>query len=140
MSDTALHYDELARRLGVTIPTARRMVNRFRWRRTRDNHGRALIHVPDEYLARRAEAMETPSRADMRADLETAPETAGRADQRAARKADLEGAQMAALMARLEALERELMDAVHKLGAAEADTTNTRHMVEELRVLLDETR
>ena len=125
MTTTALGYAELARRLGVKTPTARRMANRHRWRKTRDNHGRALVHVPDEYLAQRDNALETVSKTD----LETAPlpalETSGGTDPMTVH--------LATLMTRLGELERELMDTVHKLGVAETEAASMRATVEELR-------
>src|SRR5919199_586971 len=106
MATTVLTFEDLARRLGVRVETARRMTTRHRWRKTKDNHGRALVHVPDEYLARRLTEQETAPGTSPGTGPETAPGT------------EPGTAHLAALMARLEALERELMDAVHKLGAA----------------------
>src|SRR3954454_8642170 len=57
-STTALSYEALADRLGITIATAKRTVHRHRWKRTRDNHGKTVVYVPDEYLARRDETFE----------------------------------------------------------------------------------
>ena len=53
MTTVALGYEELARRLGITMNSVRRTVNRHRWRKVRGNNGRTLIHVPEEYLTRR---------------------------------------------------------------------------------------
>ena len=118
MATTVLTFEDLARRLGVRVETARRMTTRHRWRKTKDNHGRALVHVPDEYLARRLTEQETAPGTSPGTGPETAPGT------------EPGTAHLAALMARLEALERELMDAVHKLGAAE-------ERAEGLRAVLD---
>ncbi len=115
MATTVLTFEDLARRLGVRVETARRMTTRHRWRKTKDNHGRALVHVPDEYLARRLTEQETAPGTSPGTGPETSPKTAPGTEPRTAP----ETAHVAALMARLEALERELMDAVHKLGAAE---------------------
>ena len=112
MPTTALRYDELAHRLGIKVPTARRMANKHRWRKTKDNHGRALVHVPEEYFARRAETLEAPPRA-------SASGSAPMPGLMPAPGPDPVPAHMAALMARLEVLEHELMDAVQRLGAAE---------------------
>ena len=50
MTTLALSYDEIARRLGITIASARRLVHRRRWQKTRSNDGRALVQVPVEFL------------------------------------------------------------------------------------------
>ena len=50
MTTLALAYDEIARRLGITIASARRLVHRRRWQKTRSNDGRALVQVPVEFL------------------------------------------------------------------------------------------
>ena len=126
MATTVLTFEDLARRLGVRVETARRMTTRHRWRKTKDNHGRALVHVPDEYLARRLTEQETAPGTSPGTGPETSPKTAPGTEPRTAPEA----AHLAALMARLEALERELMDAVHKLGAAE-------ERAEGLRAVLD---
>ena len=50
MTTLALSYDEIERRLGITIASARRLVHRRRWQKTRSNDGRALVQVPVEFL------------------------------------------------------------------------------------------
>jgi hypothetical protein len=54
MADTEtrwLSYDDLAKALGITPDSARRLVARKRWPRRPGNDGRALIAVPTERLA-----------------------------------------------------------------------------------------
>src|SRR5215207_6706343 len=54
MADTEtrwLSYDDLAKALGITPDSARRLVARKRWPRKPGNDGRALIAVPAERLA-----------------------------------------------------------------------------------------
>jgi hypothetical protein len=55
MSDTQdtrwLSYDDLAKALGITPDSARRLVSRKKWPRKTGNDGRALIAVPAERLA-----------------------------------------------------------------------------------------
>ena len=54
MADTEtrwLSYDELAKALGITPNSARRLVARKHWPRKPGNDGRALIAVPTERLA-----------------------------------------------------------------------------------------
>src|SRR5215210_449601 len=53
MADTEtrwLSYDDLAKALGITPDSARRLVARKRWPRKPGNDGRALIAVPVERL------------------------------------------------------------------------------------------
>jgi len=52
MTSVALTYDQLAKRLGIATDSARRLVNRKKWSRTRGNDQRAVIQVPAEFLAR----------------------------------------------------------------------------------------
>ena len=56
METVALTYDELAARARISDPSARRIVNKRRWKKIRGNDGRALIHVPVQYLEQRSTA------------------------------------------------------------------------------------
>lgn len=58
MSDVVhLTYDELAQRLGITRESARQLVIRRRWGRTKGNDGKSRVSVPEEVLqARTADA------------------------------------------------------------------------------------
>ena len=100
MATVALTYEQLGERLGITVPSVRRMVNRHRWRKARANDGRTLVSVPEEYLAAR-EAAPMPA-------LEVVPEAAPVP----ALEADL--------VARLTALQAELVEMARRAGAAEA--------------------
>ena len=53
MADLAMTYEALASRLGIAIPSARRLVLRKRWRKTTGNDGRAIVHVPEDFLSGR---------------------------------------------------------------------------------------
>src|SRR3954452_1873899 len=70
MSTVAMIYEELAEKLGITVASARRLVLRRHWMKTRGNDGRAVIQVPEEFLQRRYDAREdspdddTPDDAD----------------------------------------------------------------------------
>ena len=63
MTTVGISYEELASRLGITVHSARRMVNRHRWRKTPGNNGRTIVHVPEEYLAQREAERSTPKAA-----------------------------------------------------------------------------
>ena len=50
MTTLALSYDEIAKRLGITMASSRRLVHRKRWMKAKGNDGRALVQVPVEFL------------------------------------------------------------------------------------------
>src|SRR5215207_9320936 len=45
-----MSYEELGQRLGIAAASARRLVNRRRWPKTKGNDGRAVVQVPVEFL------------------------------------------------------------------------------------------
>src|SRR3954453_1845699 len=53
----ALSYDEIARRLGITTASARRLVHRRRWPKSRGNDHRAVIQVPADFFERRSDSL-----------------------------------------------------------------------------------
>jgi hypothetical protein len=130
MLTTALRYEELAHRLGIKPETARRMANKRRWRKTKDNHGRALVHVPEEYFASRAEAPTsapghghgpghgpTPGPGPMPSPGPT-PGPAPGPNRTTEREAEL--------LTKLETLQAEMLDMAQRLGAAEAVAAELR--------------
>ena len=61
MTDTvALSYDSLAERLGISVPSARRLVQRRNWRKGPDTQGRAVVQVPAEFLQARDSRKDSP--------------------------------------------------------------------------------
>ncbi len=135
MTTTVFSYEGLAERLGITLATARRTSNRHRWRKTRDNRGRALIHVPDEYLTRRD--AERAASGDFAGDTH-------KASPGDALRGAIERVPVAVMMARLGELEAEwaarvgrlqaeLVEMATRAGASEADAANARAVAEELR-------
>src|SRR3954454_8412948 len=50
MTTLALSYDQLAARLGIAVPSARRLVHRKRWSKGKGNDGRAIVQVPAEFF------------------------------------------------------------------------------------------
>src|SRR3982751_7020841 len=50
MATTALTYEELAARTGMSLASARRLVHRRKWRKAKGNDGRAVLQVPDDFL------------------------------------------------------------------------------------------
>jgi chromosome segregation ATPase len=134
MTTVGLSYEELASRLGITVHSVRRMVNRHRWHKTLGNSGRTIVHVPEEYLAQR-EAERSTSRVALEATseaaaLRTAIEPAPEAGPGAAHLADL--------VARLGALQTELAEMARRAGAAEARVGELdRELTEALTIITD---
>ena len=50
MPTTALTYEELAARTGMSLASARRLVHRRKWRKAKGNDGRAVVQVANEFL------------------------------------------------------------------------------------------
>ena len=114
MTTVAIGYEELSRRLGITIYSARRITNRHRWHRTRGNDGHTLVHVPVEYLERRGADDEKPvHRTDLRTVRQTVIETE--------------------LLAKLMELQAEMAAQAQRLGAAESRADAAEALVSELR-------
>jgi chromosome segregation ATPase len=56
-----LTYDELAKARGIDRQSARRMANRSRWRRQKDNHGVVRIYVPMAQAIRQRRQQDVPA-------------------------------------------------------------------------------
>ncbi len=132
MTTVGISYEELAGRLGITVHSARRMVNRHRWRKTPGNNGRTIVHVPEEYLAQREAERSTPKPA-----LETEAPALRVASEPAA-GAVPEAAHLTDLVARLGALQAELAEMARRAGAAEARVGELdRELTEALTIITD---
>jgi len=125
MADRWLTYNGLAELMQCPPGAARARAVRRRWRRQIGNDGLARVLVPDgEDLSPkwtptvRLNDSETTPQTDPLPSAPTTPPPCGH---------DAE------LMAKLERLQAELVEMAKKLGAAEADVTNTKGLVEELR-------
>jgi hypothetical protein len=126
---TPLSYEALADRLGITIATAKRTVHRHRWKRTRDNHGKTVVYVPDEYFARRDENFEAAQRTRQRAsDGHDPGHVSGVADGHVS--GHISGD---VILSRLAELQRELAEMARKLGAADNRVAAAEAMAAELR-------
>jgi len=122
----AMSYEMLAERLNITVASARRLVLRKRWKKTRGNEdGRTIIQVPEEFLARRDD-----SRADSPSDSPTDSHTDDAATvPETVRVTDI-------LTRHIDRLEQELVTA--KERAAEADALAGQ--VEALKAVAEELR
>jgi outer membrane murein-binding lipoprotein Lpp len=125
MADRWVTYAELAELMGCPSGAARARAVRRRWRRQIGNDGLARVLVPDgEDLSPkwtptvRLNDSETTAQTDSPPSAPTTPPP---------RDHDAE------LMAKLERLQAELVEMARKLGAAEADVTSAKGLVEELR-------
>ena len=132
MSAIALSYEALAERLGITLSSVRRMVHRHRWHRSRGNDGRTLVHVPEEYFARRDDTLQASPKA--------CHQVSHRADQTAGPMADHMANPMATLVAELAAIRDELAGMAQRLATAEGRAGTAEMQAEMERRRGDELR
>jgi hypothetical protein len=138
-----LTYQELAARLNIDVPSARRRVLRSRWARSRGNDGRARVAVPISVLARDGAdvgsdvPLDDPSDdgrddgSDVTTDSLIA--TLQRALDRERTRADRSDERERQLMAEIASL-RE------RLGRAEGEATGLRERAERLQAELEADR
>jgi hypothetical protein len=125
MSTVAMTYEDLAQRLRISVPSARRLVLRRRWRKGRGNDGKSVVQVPEEFLQRREDSRTDDASDDaltaVGVDHATVAEPAGMAD----------------LMARLTAAQDQLVEIARWQGASEAEANALKTQVEEARTERD---
>ncbi len=109
----ALSYDELAKRLGITIASSRRLVHRRRWMKARGNNGRALVQIPVEFLDSRPD--------DSRSDRPNGSQQDSHQD-----SPDDSSNGISEVLARLTAAQAELVEMARRLGAAEGEVERLR--------------
>ena len=122
MTDRWLTYHELAEALGCSFVAAKSRAKRARWRRQTGNDGLARVLLPEGTELRPVR----PRTATGSAPGPT-PRTAAESAPGSHPRTETE------LLARLERLQAELMDAVRKLGAAEGELTALKTQVSYLR-------
>jgi hypothetical protein len=135
MTTAAMSYDELAQRLGISMPSARRLVQRRRWHKALGNDGKAVVQVPDDFLSQRDNAKQaaddeygdttTTTPADVATTIETAPPTVAAPDI------------TTDLVARLTAVHVEMAEMARRLGTAEGELRAVREERDHLRHLVD---
>src|SRR3954464_15771799 len=121
MATTALTYEELAARTGMSLASARRLVHRRKWRKAKGNDGRAVVQVPDDFL-----------------------------DHHKGKHPDAHGGHSAALvepsammsdvMACLVAAQDNLVEMARKLGSADNEIAALHVQVDEMRAARDDAR
>ena len=109
----ALSYDELAKRLGITIASSRRLVHRRRWMKAKGNDGRALVQIPVEFLDSRPD--------DSRSDSPNGHHRDSHQD-----SPDDSPNGISEVLARLTAAQAELVEMARRLGAAEGEVERLR--------------
>ena len=126
-----LTYDELAVALGIARESARQLVIRKRWHRSKGNDGKARIHVPVEALEHHPTAQVTSSRPSDKAcddeGLETSPEAASTGDD-----PSVVAAAITALTRHIERLEREIAEAAAERSAERAQATEQINALREI--------
>jgi hypothetical protein len=121
MSTIAMTYEDLAQRLRISVPSARRLVLRRRWGKGRGNDGKSVVQVPEEFLQRREDSRTDGLPDDVLTAAMTDPATVA------------EPAGMADLMTRLAAAQDQLVEMARRQGASEAEANALKAQVEEVR-------
>jgi hypothetical protein len=121
VTTTALSYDDLAQRLGVTVASARRLVHRRRWQKSRANDGRALVQVPQKFLDRRSDSHHD-DHDDSHDGTPGDSHPASHQDSPDVSHSDT----VAAVLARLTVAQAELVELAQRLGAAEDELATLR--------------
>jgi hypothetical protein len=131
MTTVAMSYDDLAARLGISVPSARRLVQRRRWSKSLGNGGKAVVQVPEDFLSQRdatddgQDDTTTATPTDVAADVETTTPTVAPPDI------------TTDLVARLTAVQAEMAEMARRLGTAEGELRAVREERDHLRQMLD---
>src|SRR3954452_12113636 len=119
MTTLALSYDAIAARLGIAVPSARRLVHRKKWSKSKGNDGRAVVQVPADFFDGRDDS---PS--DDHQDGPNDHHGDGHAD--SASPVIMTDAALSDAMTRLAAAQAELVEMARRLGAAEGEAAALR--------------
>ncbi len=127
MPTTAMSYEDIAERFGISLPSARRMVHKRKWQKTKGNDGRAVVQVPDEFL----DSHHAKHRGG-HSDDHTAGHSGRHNDRAAPRESEADpSGLMADVMVRLVAAQDSLTKMAHKLGLAEGEIAALRAQADE---------
>jgi len=132
MPTTALTYEELAARTGMSLASARRLVHRRKWRKAKGNDGRAVVQVPDDFL----EHHQGKHRDDRDGGHHDVPSGSHNGANAFANPS----AMMADIMARLAAAQDDVVGMARKLGAADNEIAALRAQIDEVRGARDDAR
>src|SRR3954452_3857598 len=112
MTTLALSYDQLAARLGIAVPSARRLVHRKRWPKGKGNDGRAIIQVPTEFFEGREDSPKDNQNDGRDDGHDDSPADGPRA-------VIMTDPALSDALARLATAQTELVEMARRLGAAE---------------------
>lgn len=132
MSTVALTYEEIAERLGITVPSARRLVIRKRWSKSKGNDGLAVVQVPEEFLQRRDDKRDD-SRDDGPDDDATEAETALPAVPVPDPAIVVMEAALTDAMARLATAQEQIVDLARQVGASQGELGALRSQMDDVR-------
>jgi hypothetical protein len=129
MPTTALSYEEISERFGISLPSARRMVHRRKWKKTKGNDGRAVVQVPNEFIDSH-QGKHRGRHDDARDDDHSA-----RHDDKAAPRDNArdQSALVADVMARLVTAQENAAAMARKLGVAEGEIVALKAQADEAR-------
>ena len=125
MSTVAMTYEDLADRLRISVPSARRLVLRRRWRKGRGNDGKSVVQVPEEFLQRRDDSRSDDAPDDGPSATPADPVTVA------------EPSLVTDLMTRLVAAQDQLVELARRHGASESEANAFKAQVEEARAERD---
>src|SRR4051812_26821066 len=133
MPTTALTYEELAARTGMSLASARRLVHRRKWRKAKGNDGRAVVQVPNDFLEHH-QGKHCDSHDGGHHDAPSGSHN----DANALRANP--SAMMADIMARLAAAQDDVVGMARKLGAADNEITALKAQIGEAREAREDAR
>jgi len=125
MTTVAMSYDDLAERLGISVPSARRLVQRRRWSKSLGNGGKAVVQVPDDFLSQRDTSENDDTMTGATTDVATAAPTVVPHDV------------TTDMLARLMTVQTEIAEMAQRLGSAEGELRAVREERDHLRQMLD---
>jgi hypothetical protein len=123
MSTLALSYDQIAARLEIAVPSARRLVHRKKWRKGKGNDGRAVVQVPAEFFEGRQDGP-SDNHHDRPSVRQQDRQQDGHDD--GPKPVLVTDSGLSDAMSRLAAAQAELVEMARRLGAAEGEAAALR--------------
>ena len=135
MTTLALSYDQIAARLGIAVPSARRLVHRKKWRKAQGNDGRAVVQVPAEFFQGRQDGP-SDNHDDRPNDRQQDSQKDDHDD--SPKPVLVTDAALSDAMMRLAAAQSELVEMARRLGAAESEAASLRIDRDQWRAIAQE--
>ncbi len=123
MTTLALSYDQIAAKLGIAPASARRLVHRKKWRKTKGNDGRAIIQVPADVFEGHGDGPNGDHH-DNPNDEQHGSHDGGHYD--GPRTAMMTDGALSTVLEQLRTAQAELVEMAHRLGAAENEAATLR--------------